>query len=85
MKRYVLESVTLVSLLTITQVTLASDPATGSQPSKNDQTLWNLEHAYWRYVEENDLAIQVTGDIAVNQPDWNLARPQSADRPPLEL
>jgi ketosteroid isomerase-like protein len=27
-----------------------------SQGSENEQTLWNLEHAYWRYVQDNDLA-----------------------------
>ena len=25
-------------------------------PSDDEQTLWNLEHAYWQYVEKNDLA-----------------------------
>ena len=28
---------------------------TPSQASDNKQTLWNLEHDYWRYVQENDL------------------------------
>jgi ketosteroid isomerase-like protein len=27
-----------------------------SSPSRDEQTLWNLEHAYWQYVEKNDLA-----------------------------
>src|SRR5713226_4609328 len=26
-----------------------------SQASENEQALWNLEHAYWRYVQDNDL------------------------------
>jgi ketosteroid isomerase-like protein len=26
-----------------------------SQASENEQTLWNLEHAYWSYVQDNDL------------------------------
>ncbi len=26
-----------------------------SQASENEQTLWNLEHAYWRYVQDNNL------------------------------
>lgn len=26
-----------------------------SRASENEQTLWNLEHAYWRYVQDNDL------------------------------
>lgn len=56
MKPYALKSVVLVSLLAIAQVTLASGRATESQPLKDNQKLWSLEHAYWRYVEENDLA-----------------------------
>ena len=27
-----------------------------SQVSDNEQTLWNLEHGYWRYVQDNNLA-----------------------------
>lgn len=27
-----------------------------SSPSGDEQTLWNLERAYWQYVEKNDLA-----------------------------
>ena len=27
-----------------------------SESSPDEQTLWDLEHAYWRYVENNDLA-----------------------------
>ena len=56
MKPYVLKSIVLVSLLAVAQATVASDSATGSQSLKDDQKLWTLEHAYWRYVEENDLA-----------------------------
>jgi ketosteroid isomerase-like protein len=26
-----------------------------SQTAKSDQTLWDFEHAYWRYVQDNDL------------------------------
>ena len=26
-----------------------------SQPSENEQALWNLEHEYWRHVQDNDL------------------------------
>jgi len=26
-----------------------------AQASEGEQTLWNLEHQYWRYVEDNDL------------------------------
>jgi hypothetical protein len=27
-----------------------------TQASENEQTLWDLEHAYWRYVQDNNLA-----------------------------
>jgi hypothetical protein len=27
-----------------------------SQASENEQTLWNLEHEYWRYVQDNNLS-----------------------------
>ena len=27
-----------------------------SETSGDERTLWNLEHAYWQYVEKNDLA-----------------------------
>jgi ketosteroid isomerase-like protein len=26
------------------------------QASENEQTVWNLEHAYWDYVQDNDLS-----------------------------
>jgi ketosteroid isomerase-like protein len=26
-----------------------------TQPSEDEQALWKLEHAYWNYVQENDL------------------------------
>jgi ketosteroid isomerase-like protein len=41
---------TAVCFITITQ------QASSSAPSGDEQTLWNLEHAYWQYVEKNDLA-----------------------------
>ena len=28
---------------------------TQTQASENEQTLWNLEHTYWNYVQDNDL------------------------------
>lgn len=30
--------------------------AKAAQTSKDEETLWNLERAYWRYVQENDLS-----------------------------
>src|SRR5690349_15643127 len=34
---------------------VATGPAFPAEPSPDEQTLWDLEHAYWRYVETNDL------------------------------
>jgi len=28
----------------------------GSSTSENEQTVWGLEHSYWRYVQENNLS-----------------------------
>jgi ketosteroid isomerase-like protein len=30
-----------------------------SQATENEQTLWNLEHEYWRHVQDNDLPAYV--------------------------
>lgn len=46
----------LLGLLSIAEVTLASEAAIPSQASEDEQTLWNLEQAYWRYVQDNNLA-----------------------------
>jgi hypothetical protein len=35
---------------------LATVQALAPGTSSDEQTLWNLEHAYWQYVEKNDLA-----------------------------
>src|SRR5438105_14840680 len=36
--------------------TFSSHATSPSQASRDEQTLWGLERAYWRYVEDNDLA-----------------------------
>jgi ketosteroid isomerase-like protein len=36
-------------------VAVSSDGTTQSQKSGIEQTLWSLERAYWRFVEDNDL------------------------------
>ena len=36
-------------------LTIPSGAAIRSQTSEDEQALWNLEHAYWRYVQDNDL------------------------------
>ena len=33
-----------------------AERALPSESSPDEQTLWDLEHAYWHYVENNDLA-----------------------------
>jgi ketosteroid isomerase-like protein len=37
-----------------------------SQSAKDEQTVWNLDHAYWRYVQDNDL----TGYLTLWQKDF---------------
>jgi ketosteroid isomerase-like protein len=34
----------------------SSEGKTQTQTSKNEQALWNLEHIYWRYVQDNNLS-----------------------------
>jgi ketosteroid isomerase-like protein len=34
---------------------ISSQGASPAEASGDEQTLWDLEHAYWRYVENNDL------------------------------
>src|SRR6266700_7010836 len=43
-------------LFTVVCLLATAQHALSSAPSDDEQTLWNLEHAYWRYVEKNDLA-----------------------------
>jgi len=43
-------------LLGSAERTLSSEPTTPAQASSDEHTIWNLEHAYWQYVEKNDLA-----------------------------
>jgi len=56
MKRSVCVFAALVGLLTIAKFTLASETINPAQESKDEETLWNLERAYWRYVQGNDLS-----------------------------
>jgi ketosteroid isomerase-like protein len=55
MKRCICLFAALVSLFTISGLTLASEATTPGQGSKDEETLWNLERAYWRYVRDSDL------------------------------
>jgi ketosteroid isomerase-like protein len=43
-------------LLGTAEHTLSFEPTSRSQASGDERTLWDLERAYWRYVENNDLA-----------------------------
>jgi ketosteroid isomerase-like protein len=45
----------VVLCLIIASVAIASEKITATA-SGAEQTLWNLEHAYWRYVQDNDLS-----------------------------
>src|SRR5208283_1840903 len=35
---------------------ISSAQTTKSQASADEQKIWNLEHDYWRYVEDNNLS-----------------------------
>lgn len=35
---------------------IASGETVQSQASNNEKAVWNLEHAYWNYVQDNNLA-----------------------------
>jgi ketosteroid isomerase-like protein len=56
MKRSACLFVGLVALLTCAEVTLAAETVDPAQATKDEETLWNLERAYWRYVQDNDLS-----------------------------
>jgi len=36
-------------------IAVSAERAVPSQASPDEQAIWNLERAYWRYVENNDL------------------------------
>ena len=36
-------------------IAVSAERAVPSQGSPDEQAIWNLERAYWRYVENNDL------------------------------
>lgn len=46
----------LIALLAPVAVATSSNPNIQSQGSKEEHAIWDLEHAYWHYVESNDLA-----------------------------
>jgi ketosteroid isomerase-like protein len=46
----------ILFVLSGARITVAAEPAGPRQTSADAQEVWNLERAYWRYVENNDLA-----------------------------
>jgi ketosteroid isomerase-like protein len=46
----------VLGLLTLVEIAFASPSSASPKLSEDEQTLWTLEHAYWRFVEKNDLA-----------------------------
>jgi ketosteroid isomerase-like protein len=56
MKRSVYVFIALLGLLTIAKFTLASETINPAPASKDEETLWKLERAYWQYVQDNDLS-----------------------------
>ena len=47
---------TLFCFVAAAKITFAGEPTSPSQTAADEQKLWELERAYWRYVENNDLA-----------------------------
>lgn len=45
----------VMPFLLVAALAVSSRGTTQPQASEDEQTLWNLERAYWRYVQENDL------------------------------
>ncbi len=45
----------VMACLLVGALAVSSEGTIQSQASENEQTLWNLEHAYWSYVQGNDL------------------------------
>jgi len=56
MKRYRILFLALVGQFTCAGIAGAADAAAPGPESAVAQTLWNLERAYWRDVQDNDLA-----------------------------
>ena len=48
--------VTILCLFMFTDSSRSTEPAVSAQVTRDQETLWNLEHSYWQYVEKNDLA-----------------------------
>jgi ketosteroid isomerase-like protein len=49
-------AVILCAMIPLLAGGLAGSAEAPSRTSKDEQTLWGLEHAYWRYVQDNDLS-----------------------------
>jgi len=46
---------TVIAFFLASSLSVISVGKSQSQVSENEQTLWNLEHEYWRHVQDNDL------------------------------
>jgi len=46
---------TVIACFLASSLSVISVGKSQSQLSENEQTLWNLEHEYWRHVQDNDL------------------------------
>ncbi|HXQ98422.1 MAG TPA: nuclear transport factor 2 family protein [Candidatus Limnocylindrales bacterium] len=53
-------SVCLLVGLSIAAMSVSSIAAHPAQVSASDQRIWSLEHDYWRYVQDNNLAAYLT-------------------------
>jgi hypothetical protein len=45
----------LIPLLIITALSISTLAAIPARPTNDEQTIWNLEHDYWRYAVDNNL------------------------------
>src|SRR5438067_2080894 len=53
--RYIICVITLC-LLVITNILQSAEPSDSRPAGVDEETIWSRERAYWRYVENNDLA-----------------------------
>ncbi|HEY4282028.1 MAG TPA: nuclear transport factor 2 family protein [Chthoniobacterales bacterium] len=56
MKRHLLLFAAFASVFAVNEVAAAADLTAPPKASKDEQTIWDLEHSYWHYVDNNDLA-----------------------------
>ena len=54
--RSVCVSVSLLGIFSLAPVAIGADVVISPGASADEQAIWNLEHTYWSYVQDNDLA-----------------------------